>query len=217
MHSKSSRLSGIYLSTALLGVLLVSCGQVSTSSDGDKAGEASEADAAENVDKSAALACGASSHDNKVDKVLLSSADLLSKKIVNSFGTDAVMNVTNRKENIVAKYANQFGTTKDLEFGDISSDNFSNSVPATAYLLALSTVARNAGLYCSVADDTNTKCQCNTRESAAAMLNRSISYVNFCADEGNDLYIKALTDLCKKDRVAAITALVSSLAFAIRN
>lgn len=117
-------------------------------------------------------------------------------------------------ENIFDTYAGNFGNTDGLRFGEIYPDS-----PSASYFLALSIMADNAAKVCQeelLGSPSTSPCKCDTMDSAKALLARALPSTNLSDERGTHL-TKQFHERCKADYPAAISALLSSLAFAVKN
>jgi hypothetical protein len=137
---------------------------------------------------------------------------LLSRSLTDVLGTGKDIDV-NSGESLFATYQGNFGKTEGIGAGDTFADTLSSANLMTGYFMALNHVAYNAALQCQAGS--STQCACDTEEAALLMLSRAIPYQNFCGQRKS--YVTEFMELCKADYTSAVTALMSSIAFAKRN
>jgi hypothetical protein len=166
-------------------------------------------------DATAGLTCGEENHSRNGTEIRLKGTALLSQALSQTLGPQKDINVNDGDEHLLETYSNNFGNTNGLSFGEIYADVKSSNLKMTGYMMALNIIAYNAALRCASEKNAGL-CQCDTEETAAAMLGRAIPYRGFCSDE-NDNYVEDFAALCKENGINAISALISSTAFAIRN
>lgn len=158
--------------------------------------------------------CGGSAHDNSAAVVRLKSADMMAKSLRDTLGPGKDINAFNNRENLIELYKSQLGTAQGLAFGDTFADSKTEDLAMTGYMLALNIVAINAARQC-YSDRSEELCKCDTPESAAAMLTRALPWRNSCPSD--DPLVATFAELCREDSIQALTALISSVAFAMRN
>jgi hypothetical protein len=192
----------------LLTQLAASCGH------NEKTETTSSADAVE-IDPEAQLAenCAVRPED-AASEIRLKDVALLGSSLVGALGAGSTRDVTSG-ENLLEIYAPNFGgADADRKVGAVSDDQIGGNSVRSDYFMALNYVAYNAGLYCEANKELDSRCRCDTEESARLMLARAVPYQNWCAS--NEIVLELAT-LCKKSSKDSITALFSSVAFAKRN
>ena len=192
-------------------LVLIGCGSPKTGSKGS--GDADLTEELAGDQNAEQLGCGEQSHDNSAPTFRLKGTSLLLSSLNYTLGAGKDRDINNMETSIFTRYGGQFGSTDGLSFGETYSDLKSETLKMTGYMMALNIVARNAALLCS-SEDGAADCQCDTEATSSAMLARAIPYRGFCP---GDEYVTEFAKLCQADNVGAITALVSSTAFALRN
>ncbi len=158
-----------------------------------------------------------SSADGSAAKELkLKSTDILAQSIFAALGPGKTLKKSDGAgtRDLMADFSRNFGGTTSLRLGEVYADS-----PSVAYILALGIVGTNAGAVCkdqlAKKDPEGDKCRCDDAPSANAMISRALPFLDMDTDDSRGL-VDELTAQCLKDPAAAVSSLISSLAFAAR-
>ena len=153
------------------------------------------------------------------DGIKLKGANLLAQSLFQTLGPNKDLKPGGeggKDTHLFDNYSQNFGNTDGLRFGEIYPDS-----PSAGYFLALAIIADNAARICqtelgnATPSGPRSLCRCNTAEDARAMLDRAVPSAGFSQGANQDL-VKKFQERCQADYIGAVSSLVSSLAFAVR-
>ena len=210
-------------SSVLLFSSLVGCGGSDGKSGGAPAvgsdGASENADATAADDQSSEAAAGRA----KFELVRLKDSNLLAKALTATFGLGMdesydEIDADGNPISVIEKYRKTFGSTEGLRAGELVADVLNES--STSYMLALNILADTVGKRCldavSNASANRHLCRCDSGTDARATLQRAIPWHDFDGDDASEI-VSHFSDVCRGSVREAVTALISSLAFAKRN
>jgi len=207
-----------YFATLVALMLSVGCGKPETGNSGQEGAQN------EDLERDAGTEAGdEQGYTNGSDVIRLKDRGLIVKSLVSFLGHGFDKDLNNTEISIFDTYGTQFGDSTGLSFGETFSDTKTETQKQNGYFLALNILADNAGKHCQLKLENSkdsgvdhAKCQCETKGQAKDMLQRAFTFMNFEDDKYND-HVKNLAKLCRDSRKEAVTAVISSLLFAIRN
>lgn len=153
------------------------------------------------------------------DGIKLKGANLLAQSLFQTLGPNKDLKPGGeggKDTHLFDNYTQNFGNTDGLRFGEIYPDS-----PSAGYFLALAIIADNAARICQTelgnASPSGPKslCRCSTADDARAMLDRAVPSAGFNQGSNQEL-VKKFQERCQADYIGAVSSLVSSLAFAVR-
>jgi hypothetical protein len=140
----------------------------------------------------------------------LKGTTLLAQALYSTLGSGK--NINDNNEDLFDLYSQNLGKTEGLRFGEIYPDS-----PSASYLLALTIIADNAARRCQdeIATGKGNLCHCETGDQAKAMMARAFPFAGFDKGEHADVTAR-FAELCAKNYVAAVSAIISSVGFAAK-